>query len=173
MRARLVSCGSGLLTATLLLSSCGYHFTARRDALPTGGRRVFAPTFANDTSEAGIEAEFTNAFRAELADAHADGESDAPIRALGTVSGLGGGPDLPLTDAHGNAVGLASYQVGVQLCVRLVEGERPLGSTCVRASEPYAPGLDPLQTESARRLALHRMAEKLAREAFEHLASAF
>lgn len=172
----LVRGGGGRFLAALLglvLVGCGYRFTARADALPTSGKRVFAPAFENDTAEAGIEAEFTNAFRAELANAHADGDARSAVRALGSLSALGGGPELLRTDERGNPVALASYTTGITLCVRLVEGPKPLGSACVNGSEDYAPGGDPLQTEAARRLALRRLAQRLAREVFEHLASGF
>lgn len=157
----------------LLASGCGYHFAARGDALPTEGKHVFAPTFANDTSEPGLEAAFTNAFREQLADAHLAGERDAPVKALGTVGGLSGGPGQVFTDQRGVVTQLASYTVAVNACVRLVEGEKVLAHTCVSGSEDYAPGLDALQVEAARRIALQRLAQRLMREAFEQLSSGF
>lgn len=168
------------VVAALGLSACGYRFAARGEGLPTDGKRVFAPTFSNDTSEAGVEVEFTNAFRAELANAHLDGPADAPVQARGSIGQMVGGPGQTYFGANGqpstpsgalNAA--ASYYVFVNACVRLVEGEKVLGSSCVSGSEDYAPGLDALQIEAARRIALRRLAGRLMRQAFEQLSTRF
>lgn len=156
-----------------LLAGCGYHFATRGEALPTEGKRVFAPTFQNDTAEAGIEAVFTDAFRAELADAHADGASDSVVQARGVVSGIGGGPNQVDSNAIGQVTGTASYYVSANSCVRLVQSDKTLGTACVSGTEDYQPGRDALEIEAARRVALHRLALRLMKEAFERLSTGF
>lgn len=170
--ARLVCIG------LLLAAGCGYGFTARRATLPTGGKRVFAPAFLNSTSEAGLDAVFTEAFREELSSAHLDGPASAPVQARGEVTALGGGPGLPFTRVSGNGgpslvASLASYAVSASACIRLVEEGRTLGATCVSGSEDYPPGADALQIDAARRVALRRLAARLMREAMDRLASGF
>jgi hypothetical protein len=169
LRARLLSA----TVLAFLLTGCGYHFVARDQALPTEGKRVFAPTFQNDTSEAGIEAVFTNAFRVELANAHAAGDSDAAVQARGVVTSVNGGPGQVFTSATGVVTSTASYYAAASACVRLVEGEKILGNACVSGTEDYQPGRDALEVEAARRVALQRLAVRLMKEAFERLSTGF
>lgn len=165
--------GGFALALGLALGGCGYRFVERASALPTDGQRVFAPTFKNDTSEAGLEVVLTNAFRSELADAHVEGDAGAPVRAVGVATALGGGPGQAFTNAQGQVTSLASYHVDLGACVQLLRGAKVLSATCVSGSEPYAPGGDPLAVEAARRVALNRLAQRLMREAFERLSTAF
>ena len=162
----------------VLGTGCGYGFAARRGQLPTQGKRVHAPAFLNSTSEAGLDAVFTAAFRSELAAMHADGPADSEVEARGEVTALGGGPGLPFTRVAPGGSGsevssLASYSVAASACIRLVEGSKALGSTCVSGSEDYPPGADALQIDAARRVALRRLAQRLMREAIDRLASDF
>ena len=169
--------------ALLLLAlccGCGYHFSARSDSLPTEGKRVFAPTFQNDTAEPGLEIVFTDAFRAELANAHAAGDPGCAVQAKGTVTASAGGPGLVYTNPTGSPASLgplgtssAAYYVSAAACVRLVEGEKALANTCVNGTEDYAPGRDALEIEAARRVALQRLAKRLMREAFDKLSTGF
>jgi hypothetical protein len=50
----------------LVLSSCGYRFSAPGGALPEGLRAVRAPVFENKTGEPTAEIFFTQAFREQL-----------------------------------------------------------------------------------------------------------
>ena len=168
------------LVLLALLCGCGYRFGARSDSLPTEGKRVFAPTFQNDTADPGLEVVFTDAFRAELANAHAAGDSDCAVQAKGVVTASGGGPGLVYTNPTGNPQSLgpfgntpAAYSVSASACVRLVETEKVLANACVNGTEDYAPGRDALEMEAARRVALQRLAKKLMREAFDKLSSGF
>ena len=165
--------GGLALALALTACGCGYRFVERASALPTDGQRVFAPTFKNDTSEAGLEVLVTDAFRAELADAHVDGPEGSPVLAVGVVKALGGGPGQAFTRENGQVASLASYHVDLGACVRLTRGTKTLAATCVSGSAPYAPGADPLAGESARRVALNRLAQQLMQQAFERLSSAF
>jgi hypothetical protein len=167
-----------LCIGVVLACGCGYGFANRRSVLPTEGKRVYAPAFLNSTSEAGLDGVFTDAFRSELASMHADGPSDAAVQARGEVTSLGGGPGLPFTRVAPGGSGaevssLASYSVAASACIRLVDGGKVLGSTCVSGSEDYPPGADALQIEAARRVALSRLARRLMKEAIDRLASDF
>jgi len=168
------------LLLAVLLSGCGYNFSARSDSLPTEGKRVFAPTFQNDTADPGVEVVFTDAFRAELANAHAAGDKDCVVQAKGVVTASGGGPGLVYTSPNGNPASLgplgntsAAYFVSASACIRLVQTEKVLANTCVTGTEDYATGRDALEIEAARRVALQRLAKRLMREAYDKLSSGF
>lgn len=176
----------------LLLTGCGYAFTGRGVALPTGGRRVFAPTFDNATSEAGAEGYFTEAFREELANAGMAGSPDAPVQAKGKLAGVGGGPSLVYSSGNTGRLGLpasaegptvqskypggqffASYHVDASVCVTLMDGPATLGATCVSGSQDYAAASDPLAVEAARRTALRKLAVRMMRDCVERLSIGF
>ncbi len=121
---RLVRCPLWLLLAS---TGCGYAFTGRGVALPTGGRHVFAPTFVNSTSEAGAEGYFTEAFREELANAGVAGSPTSPIVAKGQVTGVGGGPSLVYSSGNTGQLGLP------------VQAQLPVGQTqpCASGQSVY------------------------------------
>jgi hypothetical protein len=169
------------------LCSCGYQFVGRNSVLPTGGKHIFAPTFANPTGEPGAEALFTEAFREEIANAGAAGDSDSPVIAQGQIANITGGPGLCFSDERflppnsaaprpNPCVRLATYHVDAAVCVSLREGAQTLASTCVSGSEDYpAPqgATDPLQIEAGRHLALGRLAKRLMRQTVEQLSTGF
>ncbi len=171
--------------AALAWTGCGYAFVGRGTPLPTGGKRIFTPTFANVTSEAGVEALFTEAFREELANAGVEGPPGSPVEAHGQVNGIGGGPSLLNSFGPTGALGepaspskptgefFASYHVDANVCVTLVEGSTQLASACVGGSEDYAPAQDPLGVEANRRTALRRLVKRLMRDCVERLSTGF
>jgi hypothetical protein len=173
---------------------CGYGLVRRDAALPTSGRRVFAPTFKNSSSEAGAEGYFTEAFREELGNAGAEGDSSSSVVARGEIANIGGGPDMVATPKNlqapqvpgESAFALQSYRVDVSSCVRLFDGTKQLAEACVTGSEEYSAGphplgtsaspsipQDPLDIEALRRVALRRLAKRMMKEAFERLAQGF
>lgn len=154
--------GVGLLLAA---PACGYRFVAPGGGLPQGVRRVCAPVLANRTAEPAAEALFTSAVRRQLlrAGVAAEGGCDATVR--GQVLRVGSGVGVLL------GAKAATYRATAALQLSLVEGERTLGEVTLEASEDYLPGADPVQSEANRDAALRRLADELAREAWDTLAS--
>jgi hypothetical protein len=70
---------------------------------------------------------------------------------------------------------LASYRLTGTVRLRLQRGGRTVSEVTVTGTEDYLPdrqGADVLRTEQARGAALTRLAETLARDGFERLATA-
>jgi hypothetical protein len=164
------------LLASVLLS-CGYRFTAAGGALPGGARQVYAPTFVNRTSDAGVEALFTTAFRDELSRAGREGGPAADAIAVGEVTSVQGGAAIVSSDvtSHGAVVfgSVVSYRVNASVVVRLMRGGETLSEIRVAGHEDYLPGQSILEAEANRRAALKRLAAVLMQQARESLASGF
>lgn len=145
-------------------SGCGYRFTAGGAPLPEGIRAVSAPVFENRTSEPGVEAVFTQAFREQLIRAGVEvGPSDAAVE--GTIDSVSGAPTLQAPSGR-----LASYRLTATAVLKLKRAERVLSQAQVTASEDYPPGADVLDSEANRTAALRRLAEAMMREAYSRLA---
>ena len=156
--------------AWLALCGCGYRFAVADAPLPGGISRAHAPVFTNRTLEPGVEAPFTQEFRARLQQAGALGGESDEARVEGEVLSLSGAPTV--LDAAGQ---LASYRLTATIKLQLKKNGRVLSSATVTGTEDYLPdreGADVLRTEQARAAALVRLAESLSREGLERLSAA-
>ena len=157
-------------SAVAVLGGCGYRFAVADPPLPAGLRRAWAPIFTNRTLEPGVEATFTQAFRARLHQAGALGGEGEEAQVEGEILALSGGGTV-LDPSYQ----LASYRLTGTVRLRLKRGGRVLSEVTVTGTEDYLPdrqGADVLRTEQARGAALTRLAETLARDGYERLATA-
>lgn len=146
--------------ALLLASGCGYGLHAGESRLPAPASHVFVRPFENRTSDAEAGALMAAAVRRELARRGADGGADAPARLEGVVE------DVTFTAASPNG---SSYRVVLTVSARLQAGEAVLGEGRVARAEDWLAGLDPLESEGRRRVALRRAADGVARDLLERL----
>ena len=176
---------------------CGYRWVPRGSLLPGGVRSVCAPIFANRTSEAHVEALFTQSLREELARAGRlgrDGACDARLE--GEIVGLSAGgtlvtepvfrfradgqPDRQNDDDPTSLVEqaqpatLASYRAYATVVLRLVRDGQVVAETAVSGSEDFLPGRegDITEAEAYRQAAIERLSDALMREGYDRLASA-
>jgi hypothetical protein len=98
------------------------------------------------------------ALRRELARRDADGDPRARARIEGAVEDSSFGPSSP----NG-----ATWRAGLTVSARLVVDGKVVAEQRARREEDYLAGLDPLESEGRRRLALRRAAEAVAREIVE------
>jgi len=152
MRARATACG------VLLLAGCGYAFTTGVSRLPAGAERVAVRPLANRTADAEVGGWVASALRAELARRGADGPASAPAALEGEVE--------EIASARA-ASGVWRLTLVVRAALR--SGDRVLGEHRSRRTEDYAAGVDPLESEGRRRIALRRACEASAREIIERL----
>ena len=159
-----------VLAVALLSSGCGYRFTVADPPLPAGLQRAWAPVFVNRTLEPGVEATFTQAFRARMHEAGALGGEGEEAQVEGEVLALSGGGTVLSPTFQ-----LASYRLSGTLRLRLKRGGRTLAEVTVTGTEDYLPdrqGADVLLTEQARGAALARLAESMSRDGYARLATA-
>ncbi|SRR5712692_11924364 len=152
----------------LLLSGCGYRFTAGGAGLPGGIREVYAPIFVNKTPEPGLEAIFTQAMREQLIRAGVAGSSHSDAQLMGEVQSVSGAPTILTSGGT-----LASYRLFAQIGVRLRNNgaDVPNAAVVVAGQEDYLPGKNILESEANRTAALRRLSESLARDAYDRLAT--
>ena len=153
----------------LVLSGCGYRFTAGGADLPGGVQKVCAPIFVNRTAEPGLEVPFTESLRGHLIRAGRLSKScDATI--TGEVLNVWGGPTVFTQRGV-----LASYRIFATVHVRLFQQDKLVAEAQVAGFEDYLPAaevnLDVLQVEANRQAALRRLSETLARDAYDRLAT--
>ncbi len=141
-----------------VLSSCGYGLAAGKARLPAGAEHVFVRPFENHTTDAEAGALVAASLRQELARRHADAGPDAPARIEGAVEEITFGPSSP----NG-----ATYRLAVTVSARLLIRGAVTAEQHARREEDWLAGLDPLESEGRRRLALRRAADRLAREIVE------
>ena len=155
-----------LLLLSLTLAGCGYRFTAGGAPLPDGVRSVCAPIFTNRKADPGLEIAFTQAFRERLvrAGVHARGDCEAHVQ--GELLSVEGRPTV-VTPAQK----LVSYRLVATMRLRLMKGEEVLSEADLTAQEDYLPAADILQTEANRQAALLRLADAMAHDGYERLAS--
>lgn len=161
---------------SLTASSCAYRFAAV-GSLPENIQRVRAPVFINHTPEPGMEALFVTALRNELSRVGVRADADAEAELLGEVLGVWGGPTIlstPDVEAGQTQALLASYRIFASVRLRLLRGGQTLGQVDVVGSEDFLPGRiglsgDILVTESNRQAALHRLSDRLMREALDRM----
>lgn len=145
-----------LAVAVLALSACGYALEARYVA-QGGAERVHVRAFENLSTEAGLGAQVTAAMRGELARRGAAAGPGAPAEIVGEVRAGAPGPSSP---------GGETWRIGVEVKARLVVDGATVSERTVRREADYLAGvgLDALETEGRRALALRRTAEDAARE---------
>jgi hypothetical protein len=157
-------------------AGCGYRFTAGGANLPEGIKALCVPVYANRTPEPGVEVQFTSAMRdwtvrsGTAAGRECDGTLEGEIVGLGGSQGILTGGPTP-----------ASYRLTATLKLRLVKAGRTVTAVEVSATEDYLPAQqatatvaqagDVLDTESNRKAAIYRLAQTLAREGYERIAS--
>lgn len=157
----------------VLLTGCGYRFTAGGAPLPEGVRAVHVPVFTNRTSESGVEAVFTELLRQRCIRAGVLGDEASDARIEGEVRSVYGSPTILTSTAP---VRLASYRIYGSAFLRLSKNGRVLREIEVSAQEDYLPDRDAagiegdvLRTETNRNAAVRRLAETLMRDGYERL----
>jgi hypothetical protein len=140
--------------AALALAGCGYRFSQRYTAAG-GVNRIHVRPFVNLSTEPELGAAVTAALRSELA-------------RRGSDAGDGGGAVLDgevraseplLTSTVGT-----TWRVGIEVRGHLVAGSSPPVERTVRRETDFLGGVDPLETEGRRAVALRRVADEAARE---------
>jgi hypothetical protein len=154
MKAR----AAGLLAAAFAFGGCGYSLMARGAPLPGGEAAIFVPPLENRTSDAELGAWIAAALREDLARRGRGGEPDSALRLEGEVLESGFSPA---------SSGATTYRAWVILHARLKQGDQVLAETTLRSDDDYLGGLDALESEGRRRVALRRLSEKMARELLE------
>jgi len=144
----------------VLTTACGYSLHAGESRLPAPATQVLVRPFENRTSDAEAGALVAAAVRRELARRGADGGADAPARLEGVVE------DVTSVAASPNG---SSNRLVLTVSARLRAGDAVLGEGRVARAEDWLAGLDPLESEGRRRVALRRAADAAARELLERL----
>ncbi len=153
-----------LVVALCLGGGCGYRFVTPDRAVLRGGQAFFVPVFANDTSETGAEALFTQALRDVLAQASALGGSNADQVLEGTVTAVSSGPLLASPGRMPN------YRLTASVVLRHKQGGRLVAEVTASGAEDFPAGADVLWLESNRAAALRRLAEVVIRDGLDQLA---
>ncbi len=147
--------GTHLLLLAAALAGCGYQMGAGTARLPPGAERVFVRPFENRTTNAEVGAVVATSLRQELARRQADGDARAPARIEGIVEEATFGASSP----NG-----ATYRLGLVVSAKLLVNDRVVAEQRARREEDWLAGLDALESEGRRRLALRRAADGVARE---------
>jgi hypothetical protein len=145
----------GLGILLVALTACGYQLGAGTARLPPGAERVFVRPLENRTTNAEVGAIVATSLRQELARRRADGDARASARIEGAVEEATFGASSP----NG-----ATYRLALVVSARLMVGDRVVAEQRARREEDWLAGLDALESEGRRRLAMRRAAEGLARE---------
>ena len=152
----LARCSAAALALALCaLAGCGYQLSQRYVAAG-GVSRIHVRPFVNGSTEPELGAVVTSALRAELARRGADAGEGAGAVLDGEVRAT----EPALTSTTG-----ATWRIAIELRARLVPapGAAPVDRT-IRREEDYLAGVDPLETEARRAVALRRMAGDAARD---------
>ncbi len=147
-----------LLAAALLLSGCGYAFSAQAGRMPAGAERIHVPPFENRTTDAEVGALVASALRQELARRGALGDAGAPARIEGVALSVSFAP---------SSFGSATSHLALVVSAKLVAAGRTLAEQRVQRDEDYLGAVDALENEGRRRVALRRAAEAAARDIME------
>ncbi len=150
------------LALAAALAGCGYGFSAGAGRLPPGAGKVFVRPLENRTADADAGALVAAALRRELARRGADAGPGAPAELVGEVRSAQATPATP---------GAAVWRLTLAVSGRLLVGGRAAAEAEVSRSEDYLAGVDPLESEGRRRIALRRAADAVARELVERLES--
>jgi len=151
---------AGLLLL-LPAAACGYGFGAGRARLPAGAEAVLVRPLDNRSPDAEAGPLLSAALRRELARRGAEGGAGAPAELTGEVEEASA---VPVT------AGASAWRLTLVARVRLTAAGKPLGEASVRRGEDYVAGVDALESEGRRRVALARAAEAAARQLLERLA---
>ncbi len=149
----------------LLLTSCGYRFSAPNASLPGGIKAARVPMFINRTAEPGVEMAFTQAARDQLDRAGRLGGPDAEAVLEGTILAVSSGPFLQAPSLPRQPV----FRMSATLSMTLTKSGVAVGGTTVSFTEEFPSGADVLLTESNRAAALRRIADAVVREGFERM----
>jgi hypothetical protein len=138
----------------LLAGGCGYSFTAA-GRLTGGVQAVAVHPFENRSAEPELGAAFTSALREELAGRGLLGRGDVRAAIAGEVAAGVPVPAVP---------GGVGWRIAIDVRARLVDGDRVVVERTLRRETSYAAGIDALETEGRRALALRKLAADCARE---------
>ena len=171
-RIELSRLGVAVACALLFLGGCGYRFTAGGAPLPEGIRIVEVPLFANKTAEPGLEAALTDAMRLQISRAGLECRSGAAARLDGEVLSVSGGPGMVTVNSTGVGTStLVSYHLFASVRLRLQKDGRTVADAVIQGAEDYLPGVDITQSEANRGAALGRLAQAMAKDGYERLAT--
>lgn len=156
--------GKGLapVLVAIMLTACGYRFTAPNASLPGGLHSARVPVFTNRTAEPGAELAFTQAARDQLDRAGRLGGPDAEGVLEGTILSVGSGPFMGRPPV---------FRMTATISLNLTKSGLSVGTTTSSVSEEFPSGPDVLLTESNRAAALRRLADACVREGLERLQS--
>lgn len=150
------------LALALWATACGYHVgAAGAGHLPPGAEKVFVRPLEDHTTDAELGAIVAVALRQELARRGAEGGPGARARIEGAVENSSFAPSSP----NGT-----TWFAHLGVVARLVVDGKLVAEHRVARDEDYLVGLDALESEGRRRLALRRAAEGVARDIVERLA---
>jgi hypothetical protein len=135
--------------ALLAAAACGYGFSGARR--PEGVERVTVHLFQNRSAEPELGAEVTSALRRELARAAGEGEGNAFIEG-----------DVGATEPIPSTASSFTLRIALEVRARLVVGGTVRAEHALRREVDYLAGVDALETEGRRALALRRAAEEIA-----------
>ncbi len=153
-----------LIVGVLFATACGYRFVRPGGDLPTGRSPIYVPVVTNATAEPGAESWVTQALRDEVNRAGLLGDASSEVTLVGTLVSVSG---EPMIASPGK---LSSYRASASLALELRSKGVAVSGTQLSASEEYPPGGDLLLTEANRSAALRRLAQVLARDAWERIA---
>ncbi|HSN16071.1 MAG TPA: LPS assembly lipoprotein LptE [Anaeromyxobacteraceae bacterium] len=136
------------------LSACGYSFTAA-GRLTGGIASATVLPFENRSTEPELGAVLAGALREELAARGRLARGESQARIVGEV-----GVGVPSPAAPGGV----SWRVTLDVRARLLDGDRVVAERTLKREADYPAGLDALETEGRRALALRKLAAACARE---------
>ena len=142
------------LAAALGLAGCGYGFSQRYVARG-GASSIHVRPFENRSTLPELGASVTSALRTELARRGADGDGGGAAEIDGEVRA-----DEPVVSSRGGA----TWHVGLTVRARLVSQGAIVAEHVARRETDFVGGVDPLETEGRRALALRRLADDAARD---------
>ena len=138
--------------AAAALLSCGYRFTTAE--APAGVEEIAVRPFQNLSAEPELGAVLAASLRRELARRGAAGRGDAAF--------LDG--DVRAFEPVPSTAGAATWRIAVEARARLVVSGEVRAERTVRREADYLAGVDALETEGRRALAVRRLADEIAGE---------
>jgi hypothetical protein len=157
---RALALSVSLAFGSALGAGCGYQLAAGAGRFPAGVDRVYVRPLENLSADADVGALVATAMRQELARRGMVGGEQAPARIEGEVIASS------FTPSSGAAV---TYTQSISVRIRLMAGEKRLAEKNVTANQDYLAGVDPLESEGRRRVAIRSLSELIARDAIEQL----
>jgi hypothetical protein len=145
------------LALALASTACGYRLGAGA-GLPPGVARVSVRPFENLSTDPELGAVLAAALRRELARRGVEGEGDAVL--TGEVQASEAAPSTP---------GAVTWRVRMEVRATLAAGGATLAERTLRREADHLAGVDALETEGWRSLALRRLADEVARDLVDDL----